>query len=398
MESTLQQAEIEILRSQTKGCGERVHFNNAGAALPPDVVVDTVIDYLREEALIGGYEAEARYADKIMQVYSSIARLINADQDEIALFENASTAWVTAFKGLSFEKGDEIITSEMEYATNLIGLVDIQKADGVILKVIPNDQLGNFSLEALEKAISPKTRLIAITHISSSGGSILPVDKIGEIAERHQILYLVDACQSAGQLPLDVKRMKCDMLSVTGRKYLRAPRGTGFLFVKRASQDKIKPIFLDSLAAENVSLSGYSLRQDARRFELYEKSRALVLGLGTAVEYALQVGMDRIWQRIEYLSELLRKELAKIPGVTIRDSGDRLSGIVTFSVKDMESSVVKLKLSERGINVSVGAAQATPLYMKKKSLATVVRASVHYYNTEAEIGLLCRELASLVKK
>lgn len=398
MEDKLEKAEVDLLRSQTKGCSGRVHFNNAGAALPPDIVVDTVIDYLREEALTGGYEAETRYADKITKVYNSISRLINADQDEIALFENASTAWVTAFKGLSFENGDEIITSEMEYATNLIGLVDTQNADGVILKVIPNDQQGNFSLEELEKAISPKTRLIAVTHISSSGGSILPVDQIGEIAERYQVLYLVDACQSAGQLPLDVKKMKCDMLSVTGRKYLRAPRGTGFLFVKRASQDKIKPIFLDSLAAANVSLSGYSLRQDARRFELYEKSRALVLGLGTAVEYALQVGMDRIWQRIEYLSELLRKELAKIPGITIRDSGDRLSGIVTFSVKDMESSVVKLKLSERGINVSVGAAQATPLYMKKKSLATVIRASVHYYNTEAEIGLLCMELAGLVKK
>lgn len=398
MEPTLQKAEVEILRSQTKGCAERVHFNNAGAALPPDIVVDTVIDYLREEALIGGYEAETRYASKITQVYGNIARLINADQDEIALFENASTAWVTAFKGLSFENGDEIITSEMEYATNLIGLVDIQKADGVLLKVIPNDPQGNFPVEELEKAISPKTRLIAITHISSSGGSILPVDEIGEIAERHQILYLVDACQSAGQLPLDVKKMKCDMLSVTGRKYLRAPRGTGFLFVKRASQDKLKPIFLDSLAAANVSLSGYSLRQDARRFELYEKSRALVLGLGTAVEYALRVGIDRIWNRIEFLSALMRKELAEIPGVIMLDSGDKLSGLVTFSVKDAESSVVKLKLAVLGINVSVGAAQATPLYMKKNSFATLVRASVHYYNTEEEIGILCREVSVIVNQ
>lgn len=398
MEPTLLKAEIDILRSQTKGCAEHVHFNNAGAALPPDVVVDTVVNYLREEALIGGYEAETKYTDQINNVYSSIARLINADKDEIALFENASAAWVTAFKGLSFVSGDEIITSEMEYVTNLIGLVDAQKADGVVLKVIPNDQQGNFSLYELENAITANTKLIAVTHISSSGGSILPVERIGEIAERHQIPYLVDACQSAGQLPLDVKKMKCDMLSVTGRKYLRAPRGTGFLFVKRASQDKLKPIFLDSFAAANVSLSGYSLRQDARRFELYEKSRALVLGMGKAAEYAYNIGMDRIWRRIKYLSALMRRELAKIDGVIIRDSGDQLSGLVTFSVEDMESSVVKLKLSALGINVSVGASQATPLYMARQSFITVVRASLHYYNTEEEIGTLFRELAGIVKQ
>jgi selenocysteine lyase/cysteine desulfurase len=277
-------------------------------------------------------------------------------------------------------------------------LVDAQKTGGVVLKVIPNDQNGNFPLAELERAITPKTRLIAITHISSSGGGVLPVEDIGDIAERHQVLYLVDACQSAGQLPLDVKRMKCDMLSVTGRKYLRAPRGTGFLFVKRACQDKLKPVFLDSFAATNVSLSGYNLRQDARRFELYEKNRALVLGLGKAVDYALNVGIDRIWNRIELLSSLMRKELADIPKIIVRDSGDKLSGLVTFSLEDIDSSAIQFKLRALGINVSVGASQATPLYMKKNGLATVVRASVHYYNTEEEIKILCRELANIVKQ
>lgn len=397
MKNILLEEEVEIIRSQTKGCVGLIHFNNAGASLPPDVVVDTVIDYLREEAVAGGYETEAKYLDQINGVYDKIAQLINADSDEVALFENASSAWGTAFKGLSFESGDEIITSEMEYVTNLIGLVDLQNENGIQIKVIPNDEQGNFSIAELEKAITTKTKLIAVTHISSSGGSVLPVEEIGVLAEKHGILYLLDACQSVGQIPLDVKKIKCDMLSVTGRKYMRAPRGTGFLFVKRATQDKIKPVLLDFLGAGNVSLSGYTLRRDARRFELYEKNRALTLGLGKAVEYALNIGMDRIWHRIEHLAGVLRTELADIPGVIVRDLGGKRSGIVTFSVKDMESSDVKVKLAAAGINVSVGGAQATPIYMDKNKLSTVVRASVHYYNTEEEIKSMCRELRLIVK-
>ncbi len=396
METKLHKEEINRIRMETRGCAERLHFNNAGASLPPDVVVDTVVDYLRAEAAVGGYETETRYLDKINGVYASIAQLINAKPDEIALFENASAAWGTAFRGLSFEDGDEIITSEMEYVTNLIGLVDSQKADGVKVNVIGNDREGNFPIKELEKAITGKTKLIAVTHVSSSGGSILPVERIGEVAARHGILYLLDACQSVGQLPLDVKKIKCDMLSATGRKYLRAPRGTGFLYVKKSSQDKLKPVLLDFVAAANVSLTGYTLRQDARRFELYEKNRALTLGLGRAVDYALDIGMDRIWGRIEHLSAVLRRELAEIPGVTVRDTGDALSGIVTFAVEGIESSVIKTNLETRGINVSVGGAQATPIYMEKSGLATVVRASVHYYNTEEEIEVVCRELTSIV--
>jgi cysteine desulfurase/selenocysteine lyase len=397
MKNILFMEDIDLIRSQTKGCAGLIHFNNAGASLPPDVVVDTVIDYLREEALAGGYETEAKYLAQINGVYDKIAGLINADAEEIALFENASAAWGTAFKGLSFESGDEIITSEMEYVTNLIGLVDMQKEDGIKVKVIPNDAQGNFSMKELEGSITAKTKMIAVTHISSSGGSVLPVEEIGAVAEKHGILYLLDACQSVGQLPLDVKKINCDMLSATGRKYLRAPRGTGFLFVKKSSQDKIKPVLLDFLAAGNVSLSGYTLRQDARRFELYEKNRALTLGLGKAVEYALNIGMDRIWPRIEHLSSLLRTELAEISGVIVHDYGNKRSGIVTFSVRGMESFEIKAKLAASGINVSIGGAQATPIYMDKNKLSTVVRASVHYYNTEEEIAEMCRRLRLIVE-
>jgi cysteine desulfurase/selenocysteine lyase len=387
--------EIEQLRAETKGTADRIHFNNAGSSLPPNVVVDTVIDYLKEEAVFGGYETEYKYRDELEHTYTQIAKLINADKDEIALVENASYGWGIAFNGIDFKPGDVIITCEMEYVTNLIGFINAKNNYGIEFKVIPNDADGNFPLQALEDAITPKTKLIAITQIPSTAGGMIPVAAIGKIARRHNILYMVDACQSIGQLPVDVKEIDCDMLSVTGRKYLRAPRGTGFLYVKKAVQDKLKLLLADGFSAPFVSESNFKPRDDARRFELYEKSRTLTLGLGKAVEYALNIGVDRIWQRVQHLAGHLRSQLQNIEGVTVHDFGNQLCGIVTFSVNGLDSAVVKNKLAEKHINVSVGKAISTLIYMNKNQLATIVRASVHYYNTEAEITALCEVLASL---
>jgi len=390
--------EIQQLRAETKGTAQRIHFNNAGASLPPDVVVETVVSYLNEEAIYGGYETEYKYKDQLEDTYTQIARLINADKDEIAIAENASMAWHLAFNGIDFKKGDVVITSEMEYVTNLIGFLNAQKTHGIEFKVIPNDEQGNFSLSALEEAISPQTKLIAITQIPSTAGNMIPIVEIGKIARRHNILYLVDACQSAGQVPVDVKEIDCDMLSVTGRKYLRAPRGTGFLYVRKAVQDNLKLIFMDGFSAPSVSQSDYKVRDDARRFELYEKNRALTLGLGKAIEYALNIGVERIWQRVQYLAGLLRRQLEDIDGITVHDSGDQKCGIVTFSVNGMESVLVKNELAANQINVSVGKAISTLIYMNKNQLSSIVRASVHYYNTEEEIKEMCNVLITITVK
>ena len=388
--------DIRQLRAATKGTADWIHFNNAGASLPPDVVVETVIAYLKEEAINGGYETEARHHQALENVYPLIAKLINAATEEVAVVENASTAWHLAFNGIGFEKGDEIITSEMEYVTNLIGFLNVQKTQDVRIKVVPQDESGNFSLPALEEAISARTKLIAITHLPSTAGNILPVADIGRIARQKHILYLVDACQSIGQLPLDVKDIGCDMLSVTGRKYLRAPRGTGFLYVRKEIQDRLKLLFMDGRSTAWVSENDYKLRDDARRFELYEKNRALVLGLGAAISYALDLGLDRSWQRIRRLSTLFREKLTAIEGVILNDKGDQLSGIVTFSVAGMEAADIKAALAKKNINVSVGNAVSTLIYMNRHHLTGIVRASVHYYNTEEEIDSFCTVLAAIL--
>ncbi len=380
--------EVEKFRAETKGTLQKIHFNNAGASLPPNVVVETVVNYLQEEALMGGYETEAKYQSQLADTYKLIARLINANASEIAIVENASTAWGLAFYGIEFKPGDEIITSEMEYSTNVLAFLNVQEQLGVIIKLIPNDEQGNFTITEFKQAISAKTKLIAITYIASTTGGMMPVTEIGKIAAEHGILYLIDACQAAGHAPLDVKEIGCDMLSVTGRKYLRAPRGTGFLYVRREVQDKLKVLYMDSLAAELISDNEFKLRDDARRFELYEKNRSLILGLGRAVEYALNIGVGRIWERIQHLAALLRSQLVTINGLTLHDQGTNQCGIVTFSIAGVESIAIKEKLAKQDINVSVGQPASTMYYMNKHHITSLVRASVHYYNTEEEIAIL----------
>ena len=392
----LTEQEIQQLRAETKGTANKIHFNNAGCSMAPDAVVETVVDYLNEEAGFGGYETEAKYSEQLDKTYDSIARLINAEKNEVAIVENASTAWALAFNGIDFKPGDEIITCEMEYVTNLIGLVHVQKTQDVKIVLIPNDEHGDFSLQALEEAISSQTKLIAVTHIPSSAGGMIPIVEIGKIARKHNILYLVDACQSAGHVPLDVKEIGCDMLSVTGRKYLRAPRGTGFLFVRKPIQDKLKLMFMDGFTTEWVTETDYKMRDDARRFEMYEKNRALMLGLGKAIDYALNIGVDRIWLRIQYLANTLRQQLNQIEDITVHDFGSEQCGIVTFTVAGMESGEVKAKLAQDNINVSVGLAKSTLFYMNKNHLANVVRASVHYYNTDEEITIMCAKLKEML--
>ena len=389
--------EIQKLRSETRGTSEWAHFNNAGASLPPDQVVETVIQYLREESLLGGYETEHVRRDQLENVYELIARLIHADKDEVAIVENASMAWGLAFNGIEFNRGDEIITSEMEYVTNLLGFLNAEQSQGVQIKVVPNDEQGNFSLRALQECITKQTKLIAITHIASTAGAVLPIVEIGKIARRNHILYLVDACQTVGQIPIHVGEIGCDILSATGRKYLRAPRGTGFLYVRKEIQDKLKIFLMDGYTAQLNSENSFEIRKDARRFELYEKNRALTLGLGKAIEYALNIDMGRIWQQIQFLAGLMRRQLTNIEGITVHDQGDQQCGIVTFSVSGIGSSHVKTWLAEKKIHVSVGLAKSTLIYMNRNSLSTVVRASVHYYNTEEEINEMCRALKSIVK-
>jgi selenocysteine lyase/cysteine desulfurase len=388
--------DLQRARQDTPGCEHVLHFNNAGASLMPRPVLDATIAHLQLEAQIGGYEAAERAQDTIEHVYDTAAALIGCSRDEIAIIENATRAWDMAFYSIPFKLGDRILTAMAEYASNYIAFLQVAQKTGAMVEVIPNDPYGQISLEALRKAIDDRVKLIAITHIPTNGGLVNPVVEVGKVAREHGILYLVDACQSAGQVPIDVNHIGCDMLSATGRKYLRGPRGTGFLYVRNSILEQLEPPMLDLHAAEWVAKDRYEIRPDARRFENWETNYAGKIGLGVAIDYALQWKVDTTWRRIKTLAYKLRTQLSPLPGVIVRDRGVTQCGIVTFSVEDKNPDEIVHMLSKQNINVSVSRRSSTLLDMDARGLESLVRASVHYYNSEEEVERFCRTVEALL--
>ena len=387
--------DVERLRAETAGCEQQVFFNNAGASLQPRAVVARVIDHLRLEEQLGGYEAADRVAAELEAVYDSLARLLNCAPEEVALQDNSTRAWQMAFSSLNFSPGDRIVTAANEYASNYIAFLQVAQRTGAEICVVESDQAGEIDLEALEALLDDRVKLIALTHVPTNGGLVQPAAKVGVLARRAGIPFLLDACQSTGQMHLDVEALGCDMLCATGRKYLRGPRGTGFLYVRSAILEHMEPPFLDLRSATWVEQDKFEVRGDAKRFELWESSAATRLGLGVAVEYALALGLENIERRVQGLAALMREQLAEVKAITVRDLGRVRAGIVTFSYADHPAREVMQRLQANGIAVRVTERAATLIDMQQRGLDELVRASVHYYNTEWEIERLCSALRAM---
>jgi selenocysteine lyase/cysteine desulfurase len=386
--------DVARVRADTPGCRDVVHLNNAGAALPPRIVVDTVIEHLELEARVGGYAAADEVAARSNAVYESVAALIGAAPDEVALVENATRAWDMAFYALAttFVAGDRILTSRAEYASNVIGLLQVARRSGAHVEVIPDDETGQLSVDALRAMLDDRVRLLAISWIPTQGGLVNPAAAIGAVAQETGVPYLLDACQAVGQLPVDVDALGCDFLSATGRKYLRAPRGTGFLYVRGSRWAGLEPPFLDVHAAQWAPGDQVLVRSDARRFESWEHSVANRLGLGAAVDYARSLGIADIAARVGSLATSLREGLASVPGLSLHDLGREQCGIVTFTIDGVDVYELAARLRTEGINISVSTIEFARYDFEARGLEAVARASVHYYNTEDELTRLVESL------
>lgn len=374
-------------RAETPGCKNVLHFNNAGASLMPACVLEAVKGYLDLEAAVGGHAAHAREEDKVERVYAAAALLLNADANEIAVVENATRAWDMAFYALArtFKPGDRILTGEMEFGSNYLAFLHMAKNAGVTVEAVRGDHTGAISIEALEDSLDERVRLIAVTHVPSTGGLVNPAAAIGRVARSNGIPYLLDACQSVGQMPVDVEEIGCDFLSATSRKFLRGPRGMGFLYVRADWIEKMDPPFIDQHAAAWTAVDTFEVRADARRFESFETSFAGKAGFGVAIDYALDWGLENIQHRIRGLAAKLRDGLGDIPEVRVHDQGIEQCGIVTFTKDGVASDFIKGVLARRDINVSVSPVEYARLDMERRALPPMVRASLHYYNDEEEI-------------
>ncbi|MDX1546693.1 MAG: aminotransferase class V-fold PLP-dependent enzyme [Rhodothermales bacterium] len=377
--------DVARARRETPGCFEVLHFNNAGAALMPQPVLGAVFDHLRLEARLGGYEAAAAMRAEIDATYDALARLLGCHRSEVAVVENATRAWDMAFYALPLRTGDRILTGRAAYASNYIAFLQRARQTGATVEVIEDDAEGQIDVAALEQRIDERVRLIALTHVPTNGGLVNPAAEVGRVARAAGIPFLLDACQSAGQLPLDVDALGADMLSATSRKFLRGPRGVGFLYVRRAWIERLEPPFLDLHAAEWTAPDAYRIRPDARRFENWESNLAGTLGLKAAVEYALDWGLGAIAARVQALAATLRERLESVAGVTVHDAGRVRCGIVTFSAQARGAEAIQEALRRRRIHVSVSDPSSTLLDAAARGLPPMVRASVHYYNTDDEI-------------
>lgn len=387
--------DLERARRETPGASRVLHLNNAGAALMPQPVLDAVKDHLDLEANFGGYEAARMRSAQHSAVYASLARLIGAAPAEIAVVENATRAWDMAFYSIPFAPGEVILTSQVEYASNHIAYLQVARRTGAVVQVVPGDESGQIDLEALERMLHGRVKLVSLTHIPTNGGLVNPAAEVGRLTRKYGVLYLLDACQSAGQMPLDVAQIGCDLLSATSRKYLRGPRGVGFLYARQVVLETLEPPFLDLHAATWEAPERYAIEPSARRFENWECSVANKLGLGAAVDYALAWGLEQTWPRVQALAQQLRLSLSEMPGCTLLDLGRERCGIVSFNLRGISADQVRQAMLAQGINVNVSRAPSTLLDMGGRGIQDLVRASVHYYNSEAELERFLQALEQL---
>jgi selenocysteine lyase/cysteine desulfurase len=386
-------------RAETPGCAHRVHLNNAGAGLMPQPVIDAVRDHIALEAEIGGYEAADARESQIAATYDAIAGLINTTTRNVAIVANATAGFIQSMTSFDFARGDVIVTTKSDYTSYQIQFISLAKRLGVEIVHAEDLPEGGVDPESVRTlAAHPRCRLVHVSWIPTHSGLVQDVEAVGDVCESLGVPYLVDACQAVGQLPIDVERLRCDYLSVTARKFLRGPRGIGFMFASdRAMKRGDHPLFVDMRGAQWVNDGEYAVVDSAMRYEDWEFPYALVLGLGAATRYALDVGVEVARDRAWSLARELRLRLSELPGVRVLDRGARQSAIVTADIEGVNATTLVSELRARRINTAASLRWFGLLDFSERDVSTAIRISPHYYNTEDEIGMAVNAIADIVR-
>jgi selenocysteine lyase/cysteine desulfurase len=388
---------VEQWRADTPGCAHRNHLNNAGAALMPRPVIDAIVRHIGLEAEIGGYEAADARADAVADAYAALAEIVGARSENIAVVGSATAGFIQALSSFDFARGDVIVTTRCDYTSNQIQYLALARRLGVEIvhaADLPEGGVDPGSVREIVRRRRP--RLVAVSWIPTNSGLVQDVEAVGAVCEEAGVPYVVDACQAVGQIEIDVARLSCDYLSATARKFMRGPRGIGFMYASdRALARGDHPLFVDMRGARWVAADAYEVDPTARRYEDWEFPYAMVLGQGAAARYALEVGVETARARAWRLAARLRDTLGAVPGVRVLDRGAVQCAIVTVEVRGPDASAVVQALAERRINVVASLREYGIYDFDAKGVQSAVRLSPHYYNTEAEVDAAVAALAEL---
>jgi cysteine desulfurase/selenocysteine lyase len=356
-----------------------------------------MVAHLRREAEVGGYEAHDEAQERIDAVYTSVGRLLGAEARSIALTTSATDSWLRGFLSIPLAAGDRVLVSQAEYASNVLAVLAGARKAGATVEAIPDDESGVLDVEALRSMLDERVRVVAVTHAPSQNGLLNPAEAVGRTIRESgsEAWYVLDACQSVGQLPVDAPVIGADFVSATGRKFLRGPRGTGFLYASDRAL-LLEPALIDLHAATWTDESTYVVAEGATRFENWEKSYAALLGLGTAADYALELGLEVAQARIGWLAERIRVALAEIPGVVVRDRGAVRTGIVMFTVDGRDAAEIARAVKASGVNVSFSPRAYAVRDFAAQGISGGVRVSPHVYNDDSDLEALLSAVRSAV--
>lgn len=354
----------------------------------PAPVTEAVNHYVAFEAATGGYEAQAAHAEGLTAFYTHAATLLNAQPRNIAFAYSATDAYARALSSIPFRTGDVILTTNDDYISNQTAFLSLQKRFGIRLvraNDLPTGGVDADHFISLARQLRPI--LLAVTHVPTNAGRIQPVETFGPVAREIGAWYLVDACQSVGQMPVDAAAIGADFMCATGRKFLRGPRGTGLLYVSdRVLDSDLEPLFIDMRGADWTTDDTYTPQPSAQRFEQWESAPALKLGLSAAIRYANQVGLQTIETRNRHLRERIRAGLADLRGLRLLDEGNRLASLLLFTLPDHQTpDAVMARLKQHRINFSMSYTNFALIDWQRKGVEWAVRFSPHYYNTDDEI-------------
>jgi cysteine desulfurase/selenocysteine lyase len=390
-------ADFPILRRQVRG-NPLVYLDNAATTQKPQVVIDALTRYYTEinaNVHRGVHELSGLATDAFENGREKVRAFINASSVREIVFTRNATESINlvaySFARPLLEPGDEIVISAMEHHSNIVPWQLVCQERGARLRVIPIDDRGELIMEELEKLLGPRTKLVAITHMSNALGTVNPVDEIVRQAHDRGIAVLIDGSQAAYHMPVDVQAIGCDFYAATGHK-LYGPTGIGFLYGKAQRLEAMPPFMGGGDMIRSVTFERSTWNELPHKFEAGTPDVAGVVGLAVAIDYITSIGLDRVAAHEQELLEYGTDALSKVAGVRLIGTARRKASILSFVMDGVHPHDIGTIVDQEGVAIRTGHHCAQPV-MERFGVPATARASLAMYNTREDLDALVRALA-----